>query len=98
MVWHGESCCPALQRCPPEARAPNAPTTPAMPSKGSVRGDKGAAPSSPTANAASARNTAVAGEVRLSLMYAVANKKLCCPQRRTTPVRGAAAAQICKHA
>lgn len=39
-----------------------------MPSKGSARSDKGAAPSSPTANAASARNTAVAGEVILRLI------------------------------
>ena len=43
-----------------------------MPSKGLTRGDKGTAPSSPTANAASARNTAVAGEVILSLQW------LCC--------------------
>ena len=66
--WDAESCLLALQRCPPEARPTDAPSTPAMPFKGSVRGDKGAAPSSPTANAASARNTAVAGEVTLSLL------------------------------
>ena len=45
------------------------PSTPSMPSKGSARRDKGAAPSSPTANAASARNTAVAGEVILRLIF-----------------------------
>ncbi len=55
----------AFQRCPGPSQ--EAPATPVAPGPLKGPGEPGCVPCSPTANAASARNTAVAGEVRALL-------------------------------